>query len=124
MNRFFEFSTAQLKGVIFLAALLVALSAYRFVRSFSESDERGLKFSFQVGNNDTRYEPVFKVDLNLSPVDSLELLPGIGPVLAERIAHYRDSAGRFTGIGDITKVRGISRKLFDKIKPYLEVRSW
>lgn len=124
MNRFFEFSSAQLKIIIFLTALLLVLSVYRFVRSFSETGQEGMKITLRVGDNDTRYMPVLRVDLNLSPADSLELLPGIGPVLAERIVAYRDSAGHFERPEDIIRVKGISRKLYEKIKSYLEVRSW
>jgi len=124
VNRFFEFSPAQLKVVIALSGLLLFLSGYRFVRDFSESDPKGLKLNVKIGDDDTRYSPVFKVDLNSSPADSLELIPGIGPVLAGRIVAYRDSVGRFNSPIDITKVYGIGPKLYERIKPYLEVRPW
>ncbi len=124
MNRFFDFSSAQLKVVIFLSGLLLFLSGYRFVKSYSEVDDRGFKMNVNIGDGDMQYRPVFIVDLNLSPADSLDLIPGIGPVLSRRIVAYRDSAGRFDKIEDILKVRGINRKLLEKIKPYLEVRPW
>lgn len=124
VSRFFEFSPAQLKVVIALSGLLLFLSGYRFVRDFSESDPKSLKLNVKIGDDDTRYAPIFKVDLNSSPADSLELIPGIGPILAGRIVAYRDSVGRFNSPIDITKVYGIGPKLYERIKPYLEVRPW
>lgn len=123
MNRFFEFSPAQLRVVVFLLGLLVILSVLRFLRGYADPDERSFNFSVRVGDNDTRYAPLFKIDLNLSPADSLELLPGIGPVLASRIAAYRDSV-RFEKPEDIVKVVGIGHKTYEKLKSYIEVRAW
>lgn len=123
MNRFFEFSSAQLRVIIFLSALIVVFSVYRFLRSYSDIGEKGLNFSVQIGDGDRRYAPPFTVDLNLSPADSLELLPGIGPVLAGRIVAFRDSS-RFEKPEDIIKIDGVGYKTFERLKSYIEVRSW
>jgi competence protein ComEA len=124
MNRFFEFSPAQLRVVIALGGLLLFLSAYRFVRSFSNVENRTLKFNVSIGDGNADYSPIFTVDINHSPIDSLELIPGIGPTLAKRIIAYRDSVGRFESPVDITKVYGIGPKLYEKIKPYIKVQPW
>ena len=73
-----------------------------------------MKFNVSIGDNDTRYTPPFKVDLNLTPADSLELLPGIGPVLSSRIVAYRDSV-QFTKTTDILKVKGIGSEKYERI---------
>ena len=124
MNRIFEFSTMQLRFVIILAGILLVLSTYKLVKSFSRTEQGNLKFYFQSSDNDTRYSPVFKIDLNHSPADSLELIPGIGPVLAGRIVGFRDSTGGFEKIDDVMMVEGIGYGTFKKIKSYLEVRPW
>jgi competence ComEA-like helix-hairpin-helix protein len=124
MNRYFDFSPPQIKAIIFLSALLFFASAYSFIRGFSQPDNESARFSIQVGDDDTRYQPVFKIDPNRSPIDSLELLPGIGPVLAARIIAYRDSLGRFEKPEDIAKVRGIGSALYEKIRLYLEIKPW
>jgi len=124
VNRFFAFSSAQLKLVIGLTGLLVILSGYRLIRSYATADEEAFRLSFQVGDQDYRYTRAFKVDLNHSPADSLELIPGIGPVFSERIVAYRDSAGGFAKIEDVMQVKGIGYTTFEKIKGYLEVRPW
>ncbi|MEW5923267.1 MAG: helix-hairpin-helix domain-containing protein [Candidatus Zixiibacteriota bacterium] len=123
MNRFFEFSPAQLRVIVFLSALLVVLSAYRFLFSYSRLDENSMRLSVKIAETDTRYSPVIKVDLNLSPADSLELLPGIGPVLARRIVARRDSIP-FKKPEDILDVNGIGFSTYEKIKSYIEVRQW
>jgi predicted flap endonuclease-1-like 5' DNA nuclease len=45
--------------------------------------------------------------LSTAPPDSLQLLPGIGPVLAARIAADRDARGPFTTWTELDRVRGI-----------------
>nr|MBN2277779.1 helix-hairpin-helix domain-containing protein [candidate division Zixibacteria bacterium] len=123
MNRFFNFSTPQLRVVIFLSGMLIILSVYSFLRDYSEVDESRLKFSVTLGDNDQRYRPIIRIDLNSSPADSLELLPGIGPVLASRIISYRDTA-RFQKPEDIMKIKGIGYSSFEKLRDYIEVRPW
>jgi len=48
-------------------------------------------------------------------------LPGIGPVLAERIIIYRENNGKFNEIEDVTKVSGIGKSLFGKISSKITV---
>jgi competence ComEA-like helix-hairpin-helix protein len=124
MNRYFDFSPPQIKAIIFLSALLFLGAAYSFISGFSRPDDESLRFSIQVGDDDIRYQPIFKVDPNHSPIDSLELLPGIGPVLAARIVAYRDSLGPFEKPEDIVRVHGIGPALYEKIRPYLEINPW
>ena len=47
------------------------------------------------------------VDINSSTASELEQLPGVGPVLAQRIVAYRDENGPFTAIEDLLDVPGI-----------------
>jgi competence ComEA-like helix-hairpin-helix protein len=124
MNRYFNFSPLQIKLLIFLVGLLLVGSVLEFVRSYATVEKNEFKFSVKLGDGDQTYSPVFKVDLNISPADSLELIPGIGPVLAMRIVAYRDSVGRYEKPEDILEVLGIGYKKFEKIKPYIEVRAW
>lgn len=49
--------------------------------------------------------------INTCAAESLVLLPGVGPVLAERIARARAEGLRFGGPDDLRKVKGIGPKL-------------
>jgi competence protein ComEA len=59
------------------------------------------------------------ISLNKSDVSQLERLPGIGPVLAQRIVDYRTECGSFYSLEELMDVEGIGEKTFEKIKPYL-----
>lgn len=54
--------------------------------------------------------------LSRAPTDSLVLLPGIGPVLAERIAGVRTGKRSFTRWDDLLVVKGIGPKTLDRLK--------
>ncbi|MFF9562583.1 ComEA family DNA-binding protein [Leifsonia sp. NPDC014704] len=56
------------------------------------------------------------VNLNTATPAELETLPRIGPTLAQRIADWRASNGRFGAVTDLLKVSGIGQKLFDGLK--------
>ena len=48
-------------------------------------------------------------------------ISGIGKTKAEAILAYREKNGEFKRKEDITKVRGIGKATFDKIKDKIEV---
>lgn len=54
------------------------------------------------------------VDLNTATLEQLDGLPGVGPVLAQRILDWRTTNGRFTNVDQLAEVAGIGeRKLAD-----------
>jgi competence protein ComEA len=54
--------------------------------------------------------PDGRLDVNRATQADFEELPGIGPVLAERLVAHRDEVGRFENVGDLLAVRGIGEK--------------
>lgn len=48
-----------------------------------------------------------RIDVNTADAATLEDLPGVGPVLAERIVAHREASGRFTALEDLLEVSGI-----------------
>ncbi|MEV4221023.1 ComEA family DNA-binding protein [Nonomuraea sp. NPDC049725] len=61
------------------------------------------------------------LDLNSATQDQLEQLPGVGEVLAARIAEYRSAHGGFTSIDQLRNVTGIGPRTFEEIKPKVRV---
>jgi len=59
------------------------------------------------------------LDLNSATAADLDALPGLGPVLAQRIIDYRRAHGPFKKIADLEKVSGIGPKKLEKLKTYL-----
>jgi len=62
-----------------------------------------------------------KIDINRAEPWLLEVLPGIGEVLAQRIVDYRSGNGPFKRIEDLLQVSGIGEGTFEKIKDYITV---
>ena len=52
------------------------------------------------------------VDLNTATPADLDALPGIGPVLAQRIVDHRTAHGRFTSVDQLDDVSGIGPTIF------------
>ncbi len=63
-----------------------------------------------------------RIDLNHSGYYDLESLPGIGPVLAERIMSYRDSIGGFKSVEDLKEVKGIGTSKFNLLRDKVIVK--
>lgn len=66
-------------------------------------------------------QPQGKVNINSATKEQLEALPGVGPVLAERIIAYRKSKGRFTSLRQLMEVEGIGTKKYEALKSLLTV---
>ena len=62
-----------------------------------------------------------RLDLNAASVEELQTLPGIGPVLAERIGAYRTEHGPFPTVEAVMEVSGIGEKTFAAMEPYIYV---
>jgi competence protein ComEA len=60
-------------------------------------------------------------DLNTATLDQLDDLPGVGPVLAQRILDYRTEHGRFTTIDQLQEVSGVGTKKYEDLKPHVRI---
>jgi len=61
------------------------------------------------------------VDLNRADRAALQGLPGVGPVLAERILEDRKHNGPFRSVEDLRRVKGIGEKTLERIRPHVAV---
>jgi comEA protein len=61
------------------------------------------------------------INLNNAYTADLQLLPGIGEVMAERIIEYREKTGGFKNIEELKNVKGIGEKKFEMLKPFVTV---
>ncbi|MEU7905152.1 ComEA family DNA-binding protein [Actinoplanes sp. NPDC049118] len=61
------------------------------------------------------------VNLNTATLADLDGLPGVGPVLAQRILDARDAQGGFRAVTDLRKVEGIGTARFEQLKDLVTV---
>ncbi|MBU3912278.1 MAG: helix-hairpin-helix domain-containing protein [Candidatus Omnitrophica bacterium] len=79
------------------------------------------KIFFQPAETIQIKEKRILIDINKADRMQLERLPGIGPVLAENIISYRDTAGGFKGKEELRNVKGIGSKKFENIKDLINI---
>jgi competence protein ComEA len=66
-------------------------------------------------------QPGGKLNINSATESDFDGLPGIGPVLAQKIVAYREQHGPFHSIQDLMKVSGVGPKKFDSLKDLITV---
>lgn len=62
-----------------------------------------------------------QVDLNNATLEQLDALPGIGPVLAQRILDWRTANGGFTSVDQLQDVSGIGDATYADLAPLVRV---
>lgn len=65
--------------------------------------------------------PASPVDLNLAGLAELDTLPGVGPVLAQRILDWRTEHGRFTSVDELGEVSGIGDAVLGGLRDLVRV---
>lgn len=61
------------------------------------------------------------VNLNTADVSALDTLPGVGPVLAQRIVDWRTEHGKFTSVDELGEVSGIGDKALERLRSKVTV---
>jgi len=75
--------------------------------------------SFSQNHEISRNSPEKLLNINSATLVELEALPGIGPILAEKILQTRKELGRFEHAEDVLKVPGIGVKRLERITPLI-----
>ncbi|WP_425412880.1 helix-hairpin-helix domain-containing protein [Micromonospora humi] len=61
------------------------------------------------------------VNLNTATLAQLDTLPGVGPVLAQRILDHREQHGGFRSVSDLRQVDGIGDARYEQLKDLVTV---
>jgi comEA protein len=140
-KEYFAFTKSERKIFFFLSILFlggIAVKVYREkiaadqapVFDYSASDKifEERSHGVAVGSDSATVSParktlpLKKVNINTAGKSTLASLPGIGPGIAERMVAYRSENGKFLTTGDLRKVKGIGKKKFEKILPYITIQ--
>jgi competence protein ComEA len=61
------------------------------------------------------------IDLNTATLAQLDTLPGVGPVLAQRILDWRTEHGRFASVDQVAEVPGIGETRLSQLRDLVRV---
>jgi competence protein ComEA len=84
-------------------ALLIVLTAAVAIAADSEPSPKGV------------------VNINTAEGEQLQLLPRVGPALAERIINFREIHGPFKSTDELVAVRGIGESSLEQLRPFVVV---
>ncbi len=62
-----------------------------------------------------------RLDLNRASREDLEKLPGVGPVMADRILALRRNLGNFRQLEELRTIRGIGPATIERIRPLVRI---
>lgn len=62
------------------------------------------------------------VNVNTASLEELQLLPRVGPALAQRIVEFREANGPFRSVDELVAVRGIGERSLESLRPYVAVQ--
>ncbi len=66
--------------------------------------------------------PTTTLDINTATQQQLQLLPRIGPTIAQRIVNDRERHGRYRSVEQLDRVVGIGPKTIERLRPHIRVQ--
>jgi comEA protein len=102
------------KEVFILSVFIVVLAVLNIV-NYSNREHLKKEYGIFIAEGN------IKIPLNHAHADELEMLPGVGPVLARRIVEYREKKGCFRTLEELKRVKGIGDRLFEKIEGHIKL---
>lgn len=71
--------------------------------------------------NYTQPSQIQKININTATTEQLQIIPGIGPAISQRIIAYRSEYGPFTCIDDVANVKGVGKSLLSRLETYITI---
>ena len=102
------------------AALIVGLLTSTSIARADMSHAQAAPASATTSSAATAKTAEGVVNLNAASEDELGFLPGVGPSKAKAIIEHRRTHP-FHKVDELTKVKGIGKKTFGRLRPYLTV---
>ncbi len=115
--------------VVFAVIFLLAVFFLGYFVGTTRPSEPAAMVIFDAGDPNTvlpegqwepSYGPANRLNLNEATSEDLQLLPGIGPKLAERIVEYRETNGAFESAEELLNVEGIGQSVFGNIRHLID----
>jgi comEA protein len=125
---------SEQRVLLFLSATLIVGAGIRLYQETfptrRQFDYRSIDSSFAVFREKLAADSVRQrgstsgqaLNINTATKEELVALPGIGSTLADRIISFRENEGEFGSVEDLQKVKGISKKKLEKLKPHVTVQ--
>lgn len=117
-NGMFNLTASERKAIVFiLSIVLIGACLHVLLRNHTFNT---FFYRDMISRIDTSPATIsIPIDPNTATVEKLSQIPGIGPVLAERIIRYRGQHGAFTKEEDLGAVKGIGARKLQRIKKFL-----
>ena len=104
-----------------LTAAFVILCGTLFLQQRFGDTQRGYAVTTWKKTDVTQTLPQ-KTDINTADVQQQQRLPGIGPVLAQRIVDWREENGNYVIAEDLLAVEGIGAAKLDEIRDLITIQ--
>ena len=102
---------------VYCVALFLVLLGFLLMEYCSE--ETALELS---AYQDLQSSPdIYLVGINSAGAADLQILPRIGPVLAQAIIDYRTQNGPFRSVEQLLEVPGIGEKTLEQLRPLISL---
>jgi len=133
----FNLTQLEQQAIIFVVCSLLVGGGVTLIRWYGlyttvaeVQTEQALELSVRGGNSSLPDQPNFPAEntrqasvlnINTASAKQLRTLPGIGPILAQRVISYREQMGMFQSPDQLLDVKGIGPVVFSGIKPLITV---